>query len=372
MQKRRANKSCSKAMSYRHPSFTALLVVFFIAPSSSAANDFDPYSMNGGLVSAVAGKDFVVVASDTRLTDGYEILTRKHLQSRLWVASGGTHHHSSLVSNDGSVVIPTEERSSCSNTNPSSTDGTSRTINSISPPPSIGQSPTLIASAGCSSDCEALKRQIRSEIDSHVHWNYGTQTLTPTGVANLLGQTLYSRRGFPFYSFCIVAGLDDGGGVVHVYDAIGSHERVAVACAGTGKEMLQPILDRMFASISTTTRRSNRGGPREDEVMILENSEEHGLPKLVRDGKAVHATKQRVGLKLQPPVKTFVNCSAEEAVALLVRGYRSVAEREIAVGDDVVLCVIRKGQDKESRLTNGDEKDGPSTMEVFYYPLKKH
>eukprot|EP00555_Chaetoceros_dichaeta_P005637 CAMPEP_0198260010 /NCGR_PEP_ID=MMETSP1447-20131203/9060_1 /TAXON_ID=420782 /ORGANISM="Chaetoceros dichaeta, Strain CCMP1751" /LENGTH=354 /DNA_ID=CAMNT_0043947549 /DNA_START=95 /DNA_END=1159 /DNA_ORIENTATION=+ len=354
-------------MSYRRPSFIALLVVFFIAPSSSAANDFDPYSMNGGLVSAVAGKDFVVVASDTRLTDGYEILTRKHLQSRLWVASGGTHHHSSLVSNDGSVVIPTDERSSCSNTTPSNTDVTSRTINSISPS-SIGQSPTIIASAGCSSDCEALKRQIRSEIDSHVHWNYGMRTLTPTGVANLLGQTLYARRGFPFYSFCIVAGLDDCGGVVHVYDAIGSHERVAVACAGTGKEMLQPILDRMFASISTTTRRPDRGGgAREDEDTILENSEEHGLPKLVRDGKAVHATKQRIGLKLQPPVETCVNCSAEEAVALLVRGYRSVAEREIAVGDDVVLCVIRKG-----RLINGGEKDGPSTMEVFHYPLKKH
>jgi len=363
-----------KPISYLHPSFTTLFIVFLIVPS--AANDFDPYSMNGGLVSAVAGQDFVVVASDTRLTDGYEILTRKHLQSRLWVASGdggsddGTHH-TSLVSSDGSITIPKDERSFGSNTIPSNTALTSRTIHPVAP--SVVQSPTVIASAGCSSDCEALKRQIRSEIGSHVHWNYGRRTLSPTGVANLLSQTLYARRGFPFYSFCIVAGLDDGGGVVHVYDAIGSHERVAVASAGTGKEMLQPILDRMFASISTTTtRKPGMGGAQDADDTILENSEEYGLPMLVRDGKAVHATNQAIGLKLQPPVETCVNCSAEEAVALLVRGYRSVAEREIAVGDEVVLCLIRNGQGRTDCRRNGDEKNGPSTMEVFHYPLKKH
>lgn len=350
----------------RHPSsLTALLLVVFLllaAPSPTTANDFEPYTLNGGLVSAVAGRDFVVVASDTRLTNGYEILSRNHLSSRLWVASSGSTDHppSPLVSGDGSVLVPppTDERPA------------------VPPPPfPIRRPPTFVASAGCASDCEALKRQIRSEIGSHVDWNCGGRTMSPTGVANLLGQTLYARRGFPFYSFCIAAGLGDagggaGGGVVHVYDAIGSHERVAVACAGTGKEMLQPVLDRSFASSASGSARGSGGpgGGAQEGVgggggSSAEPIGENGpRSELVRDGRAVRASEQRIGLRLRPPVETCVTCGAEEAMALLVRGYRSVAEREIAVGDSVVLCLIR----------NGGGKDSPCTMEVFHHPLKKH
>ena len=37
---------------------------------------FNPYTMNYGTVVAVAGSDFVVVAGDTRLSEGYSIVTR--------------------------------------------------------------------------------------------------------------------------------------------------------------------------------------------------------------------------------------------------------------------------------------------------------
>jgi 20S proteasome subunit beta 6 len=178
------------------------------------------------------------------------------------------------------------------------------------------KSSTLVAAAGCASDCDALKRQLTFQLRAH-----GDTTTIPTrSVAQLVSQTLYSRRTFPYYSFCVVGGLlnehdDEAGGTVYVYDAIGSMEQVAVATAGTGRELLQPIMDRLFSS-------------------------------------SVEERNQ-------------VDCSSDEAMTRVIEAYHAVAEREIGVGDSVVLCLLEP---------SSSEGEDPAVVKcrIIRVPLKKH
>jgi len=273
------------------PCILSLFLLLHLPHSVDAS--FEPYQLNGGLVAAVAGKDYCVVASDTRMMDGsYEIYTRRYLTSRLWNTGESGDEFQLLCESDGSLSMP------------KSSSEASATLT---------QSPVWIASSGCAADCEALKRGVRMEVKASKYWN---TALKANHIATLLSQVLYSRRNFPFYSFCVVAGMDDEGEpAAYVYDAIGSYEQVAVATSGTGRELLQPILDRLFASSSTTD-------DDDDDVKGPINT-------------IAPRTMPRV-------VDTHVQCSADEAVARLVRGYKSVAERDIGVGDSVVLCVTQQ------------------------------
>jgi 20S proteasome subunit beta 6 len=47
------------------------------APDADTSRSaFNPYSDNGGTILAIAGKDFSVIAGDTRQSEGYSIQTR--------------------------------------------------------------------------------------------------------------------------------------------------------------------------------------------------------------------------------------------------------------------------------------------------------
>ena len=289
--------------------------------------EFEPYELNGGLCAAVSGKGYAVIASDTRLCRGYEILSRSHTDSRIWRVS----------SDYGCDVCDLKIEEPLEVTN--IYDG------------------ALIAASGCLADCDALKRVLQSQIAAHSSWHSSIAAnhfegnkycLNAASVSNVLGSTLYRRRSHPFYSFCITAGLDIDTklGNVHVYDAIGSHERVAVAAVGSGREMLQPILDRLF-SVSN----------------LLEDDTVCGN-ELRRDRSSIGVDEQRNGLMLSPPVRTYVDCNVAEAIELLVRGFRSVGEREINVGDEIIVCVLQSG-------TNENDPQRGS-MTLLKFPLKKH
>jgi hypothetical protein len=75
-------------------------VALFVSLLAAAdTSDSDPYVMNGCLLAAVAGRDFAVLATDTRMMGN-------HVSSRLWAATPAqTVTTTDLVAPDGSLAV---------------------------------------------------------------------------------------------------------------------------------------------------------------------------------------------------------------------------------------------------------------------------
>lgn len=319
----------------------ALLVGAFVLVGVSS-NKFDPYQQNGGLVCAVAGKDFCVVAADTRMSAGYLLPSRHHLSTRLWTVYddlADAKHHSSLLE-EVQEILQSQNPFHIHSHNQDLIVARQSTGD-------LSDSPILIASAGCSTDCQALQTDLRADLRAARHFGQTTSVADANSsrsgqVATRLSQLLYQRRGFPYYVFCVVGALDvdergDGegcGGRAYTYDAIGSYEQVAVATAGTGRQALQPILDRLFAT----------------------RDEAPDLPKDLDQGR-----------------RKQVQGTVDETIRKLRQAYRSVSEREIEVGDQLVLHISElipssKEEDEDSSTTKTRNRVVQSRVVVF--PLK--
>jgi len=160
---------------------------------------FEPYDFNGGTVLAIGGKDFVVVAVDTRLSEDYHILTRDVNRS---------------------VVLSPH---------------------------------CVLATGGCHTDVTTLHKVIDMRVKDYKHDH--EVDIETHSVAQMLGNTLYGRRFFPYYAFNVLSGLDaEGKGAVYTYDAVGSFERVPYACQGAGQRLIIPYLDNVVGFKSRTDK----------------------------------------------------------------------------------------------------------------------
>jgi len=154
----------------------------------------------------------------------------------------------------------------------------------------------LVASAGFQADRVALHKLLRVRCSGYKQ-DHGREISCPA-VAQMLSNTLYNRRFFPLYTFNLCAGLDkEGKGAVYTYDAIGSHERVGFSCQGSGKDLMQPVLDNQLQSASPL---------------------------------------------LWPPVSTATKLSKEECLDLVKGAFAAATERDIYTGDAVQIFIMTR------------------------------
>lgn len=152
---------------------------------------FNPYSFNGGTILAIAGDDFSIVASDTRLSEGFSIHSRE-----------------------------------C--------------------PKTYGLSDkTVLACAGFHGDVLTLTKILEARLKMYEHEHQSK--MVSSAIAAMLSTILYYRRFFPYYTYNIIGGLDEEGkGCVYSFDPVGSYEREQYRAAGSAGAILQPLLDNQI------------------------------------------------------------------------------------------------------------------------------
>lgn len=163
---------------------------FFIAVINMGVktHGFSPYTDNGGTVVSITGADYAIIASETRLSQGYQIYTRD--QPKLF---------------------------------------------QLTPK-------TILGSTGCWCDALTFAKVIESRVK-----NYGyehNRTISTPACAQLVSNMLYYKRFFPYYITNVVAGLDDNGrGIVYEYDPVGCYEPLRYAAGGSSSALILPLLD---------------------------------------------------------------------------------------------------------------------------------
>ncbi|KAF5289903.1 hypothetical protein FQR65_LT11714 [Abscondita terminalis] len=149
---------------------------------------FRPYINNGGTIVAIAGEDYAIIGSDTRLSSDHIVIT--------------THANKLFELSNKSVLGCT----------------------------------------GCWCDVLTFTRIVNSRICLYKHQN--NKVMSTEAIAQMLSTILYFKRFFPYYVSNILAGLDSNGkGCVFNYDPIGHYVQTQYEADGTGGSFATSILD---------------------------------------------------------------------------------------------------------------------------------
>ncbi len=128
---------------------------------------------------------------------------------------------------------------------------------------------------------------------------------------------MYGRRFFPYYTNTVITGLDtDGKGCVFAFDPVGSMTQQLYACEGSAMPLILPILD---AEVSYFCE------------LIFDNS--WWLIKI--RGKNT----SKPGL---------VKRTKEETVKMIKDIYMAASERNVELGDGVVIHTLTKDKGIET------------------------
>lgn len=110
---------------------------------------------------------------------------------------------------------------------------------------------------------------LRKQLDARMkmyHFDHGKEMSTHA-VAQMLSNTLYYRRFFPYYTFNLLAGLDEEGrGAVYGYDAVGSYKRDEYGAMGSGQNFIVPLLDNLIGHRNRADERTEL--TREEAIAI--------------------------------------------------------------------------------------------------------
>ena len=164
---------------------------------------------------------------------------------------------------------------------------------------------TFISAGGCHADVDGLYQNLKYRSEMYRFDN--GHDMSTEAAAQLVSNTLYYKRFFPYYALPIVAGIGkEGNGYCAGYDAVGSYirSRDGYTVNGSAASVAMPILDNLMGKVGVTS-----------------------------------------GLKEKPKY------SAEEAVQIMKDVFITVGERDIMCGDAIeIITIVKDGKNLFERF----------------------
>ncbi|ELA41554.1 uncharacterized protein VICG_01418 [Vittaforma corneae ATCC 50505] len=150
---------------------------------------------------------------------------REVSEEDLYENNGGT---SLVVTTDNKIIIASDTRHS-----------SDYTINSRKMTKIFKIGEFYLATTGFFADSFEVYTNLMYQVKQYETYS----RITLKALAHLLHNLLYSKRFFPYYSYAILCGFDNGTATVYSYDPVGSYDKTRCRCNGSSSVMIQPLLD---------------------------------------------------------------------------------------------------------------------------------